>query len=193
VRRTRFSLVLVLLLLGGTETAHALVERSAPAEYEGVEAFAPGSLSRALLPWLVSAAFALGLGALIAEALGRAQRRCGRLVPLWAIASLPLLVFAVQEYAEYWAGHGRISWTLAGAWPFLAGLALQVPFALAALLAARLLLGFANAIAVRVAQPSQLRKKAARAPRLPRDQALPSVSIHAAHRLTRGPPLPSRF
>jgi hypothetical protein len=192
VRRARFSLVLVPLLLGGTETAHAFVERFAPAEYQGAELFARDSLGRALLPWLAAAAVALGLVALTAEVLVRARGRRARSVPLWAAAALPLLVFAVQEHLEYWAGHGRISWTLAWGWPFLAGLALQVPFALAAVFAARLLLGVATAIAVRGTSRSQYPKRAA-AHRLPRGQALPSVSVHAARRLTRGPPFPSSF
>jgi hypothetical protein len=192
VRRLRFSLVLIPLLLGGSESAHALVERFAPAEYEGAELFRHGALGPHLLPFVVSAGLAVLFGGLAAVALGRGDGRRRISLPLWPVAVLPGLVFAVQEYVEYWAGHGQVAWALAGERPFLAGLLLQLPFALAALVVARFLFRLAGAIARRRGRPVASRRALRREP-VPRSQALPRISVHASRRLTRGPPLASSF
>jgi hypothetical protein len=187
VGRARFSLVLVPLLLGGTETAHAVVERFASEEYAGAEVFAPGSTGRELLPWLATAAVGVAVALIAAEVPARLRGGRVRSVPLLAVAPLPLLVFALQEYLEYWAGNGDIAWTLAASPPFLFGLALQVPFAVAALLAARVLLRAAVAIVVGgVRRP---RFPTVRLPVHRSAEGLAHVSVHAARGLTRGPPL----
>jgi hypothetical protein len=105
--RRRLLIALLPLLLAGSEAAHALVERFAPAGYEGHE------LSAVLVPVVI----AVGLTAALVR------------LPRWAVALLPFATFALQEHLEYWAAHGRFPWALVLRWPFLAGLALQLPFA----------------------------------------------------------------
>jgi hypothetical protein len=109
-----------------------------------------------------------------------------RRLPFWPAALLPLAVFALQEYVEYALGHGQIPWTVAVQWPFLAGLALQLPFAAAAYLLARALLPPARALRFRV-------RARLRAVPLWMQLAVP-VRAQAAggSRRPRGPPLRSR-
>jgi hypothetical protein len=190
VQRLKLGLVLVPLMLGGSESAHAFVERFASEDYEGAELFRHGVLGSQLLPFVVPAGLAVLFGGVAVAALGRDEPRRGRTFLLWPFALLPIAVFAVQEYVEYWAGHGRLAWALAGERPFLAGLLLQLPFALAALLAARFLLRLAGVIAGR-RRTRPLPRCAVLGLSVPRDQALPPVSLHADGRLTRGPPLRS--
>ena len=64
------------------------------------------------------------------------------------VALTPLLLFSVQEHVEYALGHGRVS-VLVLQPAFLLGLLLQVPFAVAAWVAAAVLLRLAAAIARR--------------------------------------------
>jgi hypothetical protein len=63
-----------------------------------------------------------------------------------ALVLLPPLAFAVQEYLERLIHSGQVSWTVALQPSFLLGLALQLPFALAALLIAWALESVANAV-----------------------------------------------
>jgi hypothetical protein len=188
--RMRFCIVVVPLLLAGSEAAHALVERFAPPAYEGTELFHPGGPVRQLLPLLVPCLLALVLSALAMELLGGASdRRARRLPRVWA-GVLPLLLFGVQEHLEYLLGHGRFPWLLALQWPFLAGLALQLPFALAAYLAARLLLRLAGTIAARRGASPRRRRRSIVFPGPAAVAPPPSFDFNLG-RLTRGPPLRS--
>lgn len=63
-----------------------------------------------------------------------------------ALVLLPPVAFAVQEYVERLVYSGHVSWTTALQPSFLLGLALQLPFALAALLIAWALDVFAHAV-----------------------------------------------
>ena len=65
---------------------------------------------------------------------------------LWAFGLVAPALFTCQEHIERLAHDGTVPW-LAGEPTFLAGLALQLPFALAAYLVARLLLRVARSIA----------------------------------------------
>src|SRR5262249_30342380 len=55
------------------------------------------------------------------------------------IVILPPIAFVVQEFTERFAHDGQIPWTVVVQPTFLLGLAIQLPFALAALIAAWLL------------------------------------------------------
>jgi hypothetical protein len=72
--------------------------------------------------------------------------------PLWCFALAPPLGFACQEHAEH-----ALTQSLSTGTPlesvFLIGLALQLPFALAAFLVARALLAAADALVVRLGSP----------------------------------------
>jgi hypothetical protein len=72
--------------------------------------------------------------------------------PAWFFALAPLLGFACQEHAEH-----VLTGSLSAGTPlervFLVGLALQLPFALAAFLVARALLAAADALVVRLGSP----------------------------------------
>ena len=142
-RRFRGWQVVLPLLVAGSELAHTALGRFAPRSYQGSELFErPGTGAVAVAPLVALAA------ALVAWGLGTqvVRRRRSRPVPLWLFATLPLLGFAVQEHVERALSPAGVPWTLALEPSFLAGLALQLPFALAAYVAARLLFRLADAI-----------------------------------------------
>jgi hypothetical protein len=170
--RQRLFLALLPLLLMGSEAAHTLVERFAPASYEGRELGVPGAI--------VPLALAVLVAGVAAEA-PRPQRR----LPFWPAALLPLALFAVQEHVEYALGHGHLAWELAAQWPFLAGLALQLPFAAAAYLLARGLLRLARALLAATPAATPV------APPLVPLTAPPRAQALGAGRRPRGPPLRS--
>src|SRR6266536_1122257 len=174
------------LLAAGTQVAASLLDRFAPPSYENAELFSRGSASHALLPVVVAVGGAILLYAVcrVATSAPTSRRHAG-----WAFACLPPLIFALQEHVEYVIGHGHIPWLLAANPVFLAGLALQAPFAVAAYVLAHALVDVAVAIAERrcagrVARrgrpPVCLRTGTTAGPR--------PVRFPGGPRLTRGPP-----
>jgi hypothetical protein len=83
-------------------------------------------------PQLLAVLVSVALAALVFETRGATR-------PAWPFAAFALTVFAAQEHAERLVHSGDLPW-LATRPAFLLGLALQVPFALAAWLTARSLL-----------------------------------------------------
>jgi hypothetical protein len=138
-------LVTLPFMAAGCLAAHSLAYHlvSTPAERHGYLAFAP-----------------LFLGLLGAMAVVGVVRRGRRPSPL-AFAALPPLAFVVQEHAE------RLQLVVTEP-AFLVGLLLQLPFALAALVAARAFVGLADLVCEALAR----RPAARRAPLL-----LPPVAI----------------
>jgi hypothetical protein len=134
------------LLAAGTQGAASLLDRFAPSSYENVELFSRGNSTHRLLPFVVALGGAVLVYAVCRVAMSAPARRRH---PGWAFAFLPPLVFAVQEHAEYIAGHGHVPWLLVVNPVFLAGLLLQAPFAIAAYAAARALVDVAVAIVER--------------------------------------------
>jgi len=117
----------------GTLTAHAVAYRLLEASGEGVHGYlahVPQALTVLALPALVAAAAA-----------GRA-----RAPRAWPFAAAALSAFVVQEHVERLAHTGELPLLLDRP-VFWLGLALQVPFALAAWLVARLLLRAAGGAA----------------------------------------------
>jgi hypothetical protein len=107
----------------------------------------------------------------------------------WMLALLPPIGFVVQEHVERLAVSGAFPAHLVAEPRFLLGLALQVPFALAALLCARLLLVSAHRFAsVRAARPAHARVLERLSPVLRPSAALPRRSVLAAGYSERGPP-----
>jgi len=86
------------------------------------------------------------LAALVLRALATFKGMPNRPAASPAIVLLPPIAFIVQEYVERLAYSGHVHWTTALQPSFLVGLALQLPFALAALLIAWVLDSAAQAL-----------------------------------------------
>jgi hypothetical protein len=152
------------LLAVGWLSAHSLAYELVAAEEHG-----HGYLAQAPLFLSVCAA---------AVALALARRVAGRLgvsMPAWAAGVIPLFGFTVQEHLERALGQGVVPWETALEPVFLLGLALQLPFALAALLLARALTVVADAVNAR----GRVRPRLATAPALPRPTGTVPVLIPA--------------
>jgi hypothetical protein len=133
--------VTVPLALVGSEIGHTLanVLFGSPAG-KGGELFGGGF--GALAP-IAAVTAAVAVVALVGRALG-AGGRAGHSVSALPIALLAPLAFVLQEHAELLLGHDYALLAPERAHAFLPGLALQLPFALAAFAAARGLLRLAD-------------------------------------------------
>jgi hypothetical protein len=157
-------LVSVPFMAAGCLAAHSLAYHlvSNPRERHGYLAFAP-----------------LFLGVLGGLAIVGAVRRGRTHSPVF-FALLPPLAFTVQEHAE------RLQ-LVATEPAFLVGLALQLPFALAALVAARAFLGLADLVTEALAtRPQVLRAPALPAPA--RGPDAPCAMLLSGPRSSRAPP-----
>lgn len=133
---------------------------------------------------------ALGLAVLVVGLLlaigDRGPSGRGRPLPAWAIATAPVAVFAVQEHLERWAHTGGFPWQAALEPTFAVGIALQVPFALAAWLLARLLV---RAVTALVAEEAPRRRHGRPRARLAPVAPSPRPRAGLARRIApRGPP-----
>ena len=108
------------------------------------------------------------------------------------LAVLPLLGFALQEHIErLLAGYPVVGTALEPS--FLVGIALQIPFAAAALLAARFLCSAADSIARALASPPRPRAYATQSSTMAgADVRLPRFPALALGSSSRGPPSASR-
>ena len=142
MRRRLAWLVALPSMLAGTEAAHALAYRIVfPQSHVRVAALAiTGHGYLAWLPLVLALAGAAALVGLGAAAFDTARGRTVGAVPAVAFALLPPLAFTLQELLELSLHTGVFAWHVFGAPTFLPGLALQLPFALLAYVAARLLL-----------------------------------------------------
>ncbi|MES1248807.1 MAG: hypothetical protein ABUS54_14160 [Actinomycetota bacterium] len=135
-------LVAVPAMLAGSQAAHALAYRIAfPDARVRVHVLAlTGHGYLAQLPLALAIAGALGLVGLAGAAWDAARGRRVRELSPAAFALLPPLAFALQEILELSLHTGHLGWRAVAAPTFLPGLALQLPFAVLAYVAARLLL-----------------------------------------------------
>ncbi len=112
--------------------------------------------------------------------------------PLRLFALLPPVAFAVQEHLERLVGSGSIPYDLVVEPTFLLGLALQLPFALAALLFTRALyavgFGLGRVLVRKLALHRQLRCAPHSLLRLPASATLVSPSVVALGHGQRAPP-----
>jgi len=179
-------------MLAGSQVAHVLAYRVVYPQ-AGVRLHAllqTGHGYLLLLPLAAGIAGAVVLVSLALSVVDAARGRGVRSLPPWAFALLPALAFALQEYVERWLAWGFLPWHAAAEPTFLVGLALQLPFAALAYLAARLLLRTAASVGRRLAA-------APRRPRLapvslpgPVVSPLPPLSSVLSRGLgRRGPPL----
>jgi hypothetical protein len=116
--------------------------------------------------------------------------------PLWHFAILPPVGFVVQEHAERLIGSGSIPADLVLEPTFLLGLALQLPFALAALLLTRALYAISFGLGRAVADSTPaigrpLRHGPPLPPLRPRSATLVSPSLLALGHGQRAPPATS--
>src|SRR5262249_58740407 len=92
------------------------------------------------LPMLLGlglAAEVVWLGTVIlGAARGSVGRRAGRISP-WLFAALPMLGFTLQELLERWLSGASFPWWMVLQPTFRVGLALHIPFAVAAYVVAR--------------------------------------------------------
>ncbi len=127
-----------------------------------------------LLPALVVAGIVALFASLAVETREILRRRPGGSVPAWLFVVLPASAFLVQEHVERAAATAQLPVDTLAQPAVLAGLVLQLPFGLAALLAARLLTRATVAVARRIG-------------RRPRVHA-----VRADQRQDRGDPYPRR-
>jgi hypothetical protein len=175
------------LALAGTEAAHALAYAFVypQAQLRGLVLAATGHGYLVWLPVALGVAAAAAALTLAAAAVEAARGRSARDTPPWVFALLAPAAFAAQEILELSLHTGTLGWRALLAPTFAPGLLLQLPFALAAYLAARLLLRAARAIGCALSRRPALRRRSS------------YVASHAAELLgrsvapavARGPPL----
>src|SRR4051812_2983278 len=145
MRRSLTWLVAVPLLLVSSQAAHFVAYRvvypGTPFRTQVLLGTGHGYLDR--LPIAFGAAGAIALVALLVAAFDASRGHAARALPPWAFGMLAPAAFVIQEFLERSLHSGTFAWHTAAAPTFLPGLAAQVPLALLAWLAARLLLRMA--------------------------------------------------
>lgn len=136
------------LMVGGLLAGHFLGYRVAtPDAHERADALAhSGHGYLGYAPLALAVCFGLLLTALLFRAVAGYRGDPLRPAASRAIILLPPLAFVVQEHVERLLYSGGVPWTAALDPSFLVGLALQLPFALAALLLAWALDSVAHAV-----------------------------------------------
>lgn len=173
------------LMAAGSLLAHSLaytlVEPGATERARLLRSTGHGYLAAA--PVLLAGCVALVLAALVAYAL-RGRRGGASPLPAWPLALVPLAGFVLQEQLERLVSGAPLD---AFEPTFLVGLALQLPFALAAVLLARRLARVAESVGrALVLAPPRLRPRSIRA-RVPRSVLAARPELALAHP-KRGPP-----
>jgi hypothetical protein len=174
--------LLALATLAGHQAGYRLALRDPQARADALAHDGHGYF--AYLPIATGALVAIAVLAVAWRSRGRAQGT----LPVWAAAVLPPLGFILQEQVErLFHAHAHGGSHLPFAEPaFFAGLALQLPFAVLALLLARKLQGLADAIAAPARQTRCWALLPASA--FPAVCALRRPSPLALARSVRGPP-----
>jgi len=155
-RGLAWALTLPFVLLG-TQAAHALAYELVYPKTHLRMLLATGHGYLTYLPLALALAGAVALVALCVAAVDAARGSPARKLPAWAFALLPPAMFAAQEVLELSLRTGTLGWRALLAPTFLPGLALQLPVALAAYIAARLLLRTAERVGSALARPHATR------------------------------------
>lgn len=137
-------------MVAGTELAHALAYRLVYPQ-ASVRWHVLASTGHGYTAWFPLLAGLLGgivVTALVSEAVDASRGRPARSLPAWAFGLLPLAGFTVQEFTERWLALGGFPWWMVEQPTFRVGLVLQLPFALAAFLVARLFMRAARRVGV---------------------------------------------
>jgi hypothetical protein len=144
-RGLAWALTLPLVLLG-TQAAHALAYDVVYPQAHGRILLATGHGYFTWLPLALALAGAVAFAALCATAADAARGRPARALPAWTFALLPPATFVLQELLELSLHTGTFNEQALLAPTFLPGLLLQLPLALVAYVAARLLLKTAERV-----------------------------------------------
>ncbi len=184
------------LIVAGSQVAHAFAYRwvypSSRVRLHALLSTGHGYMDR--LPLVFGVAGAVALVSVVVAVADAARGRSLRALPAWAFAALPLMAFVLQEILERSLHTGTFVWQAVESPTFVPGLVLQLPFAAAAWLVARLLLRTATAVA-RIIRPRRCVVPVRRAPvrvRLPLVVRLPRLAPLAAAAAGRAPPLAAR-
>jgi hypothetical protein len=131
----------------------------------------------------------LGFIAVVAGAVRRGPASSG--APAWLVALLPPLGFVLQEHVERYSRHGEIEWATGLEPAFVAGLTMQLPFALLVAFVAHALARLAERVAALIvgSEPPALRFVAASLI-LPAGIDIPRAATLARGYAGRAPPLP---
>jgi hypothetical protein len=187
MRRSLAWIVAVPLMVGGTWAAHALDYRLTMPD-PGTRATLLAATGHGYEEWLPLAAAVSIAGLLVALVRSADQLRAGYTRPsAWPFLLLPPLSFATQEHVERLLHDGSFPWHAAAEPTFARGVALTLPFGLAAYLAARAILRVARAVA-RALAPARPILLALRPPAHPRAVTAARVRVASSGRRTRGPP-----
>jgi hypothetical protein len=185
-------LVAVPLVLGGAQLAHAVdYWLIAPDPHGRAELLAgTGHGYFAYLPFIVALFGGLLVAGVVAVSRDVARGNTAVALDRWPLALLPLFTFVLQEHLERLLHDGAFPWHAVAEPTFALGLSLQIPFAIAAYVVARLLLRVAEAIGLG-RPPARRWPRALSLPsQLPVDPA-PAAPLVAGHPV-RGPPLTLR-
>ncbi len=192
-RRIAWLLSLALMAVGGV-VAHMLAYRFvAPHPYARgrmLESTGHGYLEH--LPLCLAICGAVAVFALLASVVTRVRGGRALHAPVWLFALVPPLGFVVQEHLERLLHSGAFPHAAALEPTFAVGLLLQLPFALAAFLAARALLALAVVLVETLGEKPRPRLfsldvAAARVAERPR----PRSSTFALGYAQRAPPVPA--
>ena len=193
VRRLSAWLLVVPLMLAGTESAHALAYRIVYPE-ASVRWHVLAETGHGYFGWtpvFLGVGLALSLVGLASSVVDTVRRRPPRSVPPWAFGLLPLAGFTSQEFVERWLATGAMPWWMVEQPTFRIGLLLQLPFALLAYSVARLLLRAARRVGIILAgAPASIVSFGQSSAWQPFELSLPRLAAIAGGRAVRGPPLP---
>jgi hypothetical protein len=182
------------LMLAGSQVAHVLVYRwvypSSQLRFHVLLSSGHGYMEK--LPVLFALAGAVVFVSLAAGVLDVVRGRGVGRLPAWAFALLPPATFVLQEVLERSLHTGTFFWQAIEAPTFLPGLALQVPFALAAYVVARLLLRTVSLVGRILGgrRPSLGPRRVAMPGFAPRSVRVPRPSPLAGTAAGRAPPRP---
>jgi hypothetical protein len=192
-RRIAWVVSLALMASGGL-VAHTLAYQLAAAEASTGHAGAHADVHGYLTFWPICMAMCgtIVLVSLAALALTRAWSSRPVSPPLWLFTLLPPVGFVVQEHGERLLATGVFPSGAALEPTFALGLILQIPFALAAYFAARMLIAVAVAVARRLRGELRRRRGTREAaPPRPASICVVPISALALGYGERAPPLPA--
>jgi hypothetical protein len=177
------------LAAAGGLAAHGLAYRIAEPDAERrhhlLESTGHGYLDPTLIGSLCVALTVLAFAGCVLAGIRRTAKP-----PLWLFALAPPVGFALQEHAERMLHEGAFSAGTVLEPTFLAGLLLQLPFAIVALLLARALLVAAVVLARELGAPPRFSPAPDASLAIPTGHWIPAAPTLVGARGQRAPPLP---